>query len=158
MFQANKIITDRTIDKRQFVCMQVGSSNVGIDSSKGAAGGRLIKLKKIKSIAPPDDVMQAFTKMPATEEAYDLLMSHYRNTHTTMKGVLDSKGDIKYCAMSSMGRDVFAVYETEDESFVICNAVIVNKEGFNDDIVVTKIWSWPASTCSASTRRCASST
>ena len=138
MFQASKIIADKPIDKTQFVCLQLGSSNVGIDSSKGAAGGWLIKLKKIKSIAPPDDVMQAFSKMPATEEAYDLLMSQHRNTHTTMKGVLDSKGDIKYCAMSSMGRDVFAVYEAEDESFVVCNAAINNKEGFNDDIVVQK--------------------
>ncbi len=119
-------------------CLQLGSSNVGSDSSKGAAGGWLVKLKKIKSIAAPDDVMQAMTKMPATEEAYDVLMSQHRNTHTTMKGVLSDKVDIKYCAVSSMGRDVFAVYEAEDESFVICNAAINNKEGFNDDIVVKK--------------------
>ena len=138
MFQASKIIADRPIDKTQFVCLQLGSSNVGSDSSKGAAGGWLVKLKKIKSIAPPDDVMQAMTKMPATEEAYDLLMSQHRSTHTTMKGVLSDKVDIKYCALSSMGRDVFAVYEDEDRSFVICNAAISNKEGFNDDIVVHK--------------------
>jgi len=138
MFQASKIIADKPIDKTQFVCLQLGSSNVGSDSSKGAAGGWLVKLKKIKSIAPPDDVMQAMTKMPATEEAYDLLMSQHRSTHTTMKGVLSDKVDIKYCAVSSMGRDVFAVYEDEDKSFVICNAAISNKEGFNDDIVVPK--------------------
>jgi hypothetical protein len=136
MFQASKIIADRPIDRTKFVCLQIDSSNVGIDSSKGAAGGWLIKLKKIKSISPPDDVMQTITKMPATEEAYDLLMSQHRSTHATMKGVLSDKVDIKYCAVSSMGRDVFAVYE--DESFVICNAAINNKEGFTDEIVVQR--------------------
>jgi hypothetical protein len=136
MFQASKIIADRVIGKTQFVCLQVGSSNVGLDSSKGAAGGWLIKLKKIKSIAPPDDVMQALTKMPATEEAYDLLMSQHRNTHTSMKGVLSDKVEVKYSAVSSMGRDVFAVYE--NNSFVICNSGIINKEGFTDEIVVHK--------------------
>jgi hypothetical protein len=80
--------------------------------------------------------MQAMTKMPATEEAYDLLMSQHRSTHATMKGVLSDKVDIKYCAVSSMGRDVFAVYE--DESFVICNAAINNSEGFTDEIHVQK--------------------
>lgn len=136
MFQASKIIADKPIDKTQFVCLQIGSSNVGTDSSKGAAGGWLIKLKKIKSIAPPEDVMQALTKMPATEDAYDVLMSQHRATHATMKGVLSDKVDIKYCAVSSMGRDVFAVYDADDKAFVICNAAINNKEGFTDEIVV----------------------
>ena len=131
MFQASKIISEKAIDKMQYVCLQVGSS-----TSTGAAAGYLLKLKKIKSITPPEDVMQALTKMPAPEEAYELLMSQYRSTHATMKGVLDSKVEIKYCAVSSMGRDVFAVYE--DESFVICNAAINNKEGFTDEIVVCK--------------------
>ena len=137
MFQASKIMADRPIDKTQFVCLQLGSSNVGIDSSKGAAGGWLIKLKKIKSIAPPDDVMQAMTKMPATEEAYDTLMSQHRSTYTTMKGVLSDKVEIKYCAVASMGRDVFAAYDADD-GFVICNAAISNSEGFTDEIFVPK--------------------
>ena len=137
MFQASKIIADRVIDKTQFVCLQIGSSNVGTDSSKGAAGGWLIKLKKIKSIAPPEDIMQALTKMPATEEAYDMLMSNHRGTYATMKGVLDSKVEIKYCAVSSMGRDVFAAYDADD-GFVICNAAINNSEGFTDEIFVPK--------------------
>ena len=81
--------------------------------------------------------MQALTKMPATEEAYELLMSQYRSTHATMKGVLDSKVEIKYCAVSSMGRDVFAAYDADD-GFVICNAAINNSEGFTDEIFVPK--------------------
>ena len=137
MFQASKIIADKPIDKTQFVCLQIGSSNVGSDSSKGAAGGWLIKLKKMKSIAPPEDLMQALTKMPATEEAYDNLMSNHRGTYATMKGVLDSKVEVKYCAVSSMGRDVFAAYDAED-GFVICNAAINNSEGFTDEIFVPK--------------------
>jgi hypothetical protein len=129
MFQASKIISDRCIDKMQYVCLQVGSSNC-----TGAAGGWLFKLKKVKSIVQPDDVMQAMAKMPATEEAYDQLMSQYRSTHATMKGVLSDKVDIKYCAVSSMGRDVFAVHE--EDGFVICNAAINNSEGFTYEIHV----------------------
>ena len=130
MFQTSKVLSDKLISKLQFVCLQVGSSNV-----TGAGAGYLIKLKKIKSISPPDDLMQAVTRMPKTEEAYEVLMGHYRTTYPTMKGVISDKLDVKYCAVSSMGRDVFADYDAE-EGFVICNAAIENKEGFTDEIVV----------------------
>jgi hypothetical protein len=117
----------------EYVYLQVGSSN-----STGAAAGYLFKLEKIKSMDPPEDVMHwVLTKMPATEEAYELLMSQHRTTHGNMKGSLSDKVDIKYCVVSSMGHDVFAVYDA-DEGFVICNVVINNKEGFTDEIVVHK--------------------
>lgn len=131
MFQGGKMMSDRVINKTQYVCLQLGSSN-----STAAEKGYLLNLKKIKSIAPPEDVMQALTKMPATEDAYDDLMSQHRATHATMKGVLSDKLDIKFSAVSSMGRDVFAVHDAEDKAFIICNAALNNKEGFTDEIVV----------------------
>jgi hypothetical protein len=73
--------------------------------------------------------------MPATEEAYELLMEQYRSAYPTMKGGISDKLDVKYCVVSTMGRDVFASYDAE-EGFVICNAAINNKEGFTDEIVV----------------------
>ena len=130
MFQSSKIVSDKPISKMQFVCLQVASSNV-----TGAAAGYLLKLKKIKHIPPPEDLMQALTKLPQTEEAYEVLMEQCRSTHQTMKGVISDKLDVKYCVVSSMGRDVFATYDDE-EGFVICNAAINNKEGFTDEIVV----------------------
>ena len=130
MFQASKIISDNPISKMQFVCLQVASSNV-----TGASAGYLLKLKKIKHIPPPEDLMHALTKMPQTEEAYEVLMEQYRSTHPTIKGAISDKLDVKYCVISSMGRDVFATYDDE-EGFVICNAAINNKEGFTDEIVV----------------------
>ena len=130
MFQATKIIADKCISKMQYVCLQIGSGNV-----TGASAGYLLKLKKIKYIPPPEDLMHALTKLPQTEEAYEVLMEQYRSTYTTMKGGISDKFDIKYCFVSSMGRDVFADYDGE-EGFVICNATINNKEGFTDEIVV----------------------
>ena len=130
MFQATKIISQKPIAKMDFVALQVASSNV-----TGAAAGYLLKLKKIKSIAPPDDLMLALTKMPQSEEAYADLMEEYRTTYTTLKGVISDKLDVKYCVVSSMGRDVFADYDA-DEGFVICNACIRNKEGFTDEIAI----------------------
>ena len=130
MFQASKIISDKPISKMQFVCLQVASSNV-----TGASAGYLLKLKKIKHIPPPEDLMHALTKMPQSEEAYEVLMEQYRSTHPTIKGAISDKLDVKYCVISSMGRDVFATYDDED-GFVICNAAIKNKEGFTDEIVV----------------------
>jgi len=132
MFQATKILSQRPIAKLDFVALQVASSNV-----TGAAAGYLLKLKKIKSIATPEDLMMALTKMPQSEDAYAELMEEYRSTYTTLKGVISDKLDIKYCVVSSMGRDVFAVYDAED-GYVICNACIKNKEGFTDEIVVAK--------------------
>lgn len=79
--------------------------------------------------------MHALTKMPQTEEAYEVLMEQYRSTYTTMKGGISDKLDTKYCVVSSMGRDVFADYDAE-EGFLICNAAINNKEGFTDEILV----------------------
>jgi hypothetical protein len=114
----------------QFVCLQVASSNV-----TGASAGYLLKLKKIKYIPPPEDLMNALTKMPQNEEAYEVLMEQHRSTHPTIKGAISDKLDVKYCVVSSMGRDVFATFD-EEEDFVICNAAINNKEGFTDEIVV----------------------
>ena len=130
MFQASKIVSDRPISKMQFVCLQVASSNV-----TGAAAGYFLKLRKIKHIPAPEDLMHALTKMPQTEEAYEVLTEQCRSTHQTMKGVISDKLDVKYCVISSMGRDVFATHDDE-EGFVICNAAINNKEGFTDEIVV----------------------
>lgn len=130
MFQASKIIADKNISKMEFVCLQVASSNV-----TGATAGYLLKLKKIRYIPPPDDLMHALAKMPATEDAYEQLMEQYRSAYPTMKGGISDKLDVKYCVVSSMGRDVFASYD-EEEGFVICNAAINNKEGFTDEIVV----------------------
>jgi hypothetical protein len=48
MFQATKIIADKSISKMQYVCLQIGSGNV-----TGASAGYLLKLKKIKYIPPP---------------------------------------------------------------------------------------------------------
>jgi hypothetical protein len=130
MFQASKVIAEKNISKMEFVCLQVASSN-----STGATAGYLLKLKKLRYSPPPDDLMHALTKMPATEEAYELLMEQYRSAYPTMKGGISDKLDVKYCVVSSMGRDVFASYDAE-EGFVICNAAINNKEGFTDEIVV----------------------
>jgi hypothetical protein len=52
-----------------------------------------------------------------------------------MKGDISDKLETKYCVVFSMGRDVFADYDTE-EGFLICNAGINNKKGFTDEIVV----------------------
>jgi hypothetical protein len=130
MFQASKILSDKPISKMQFVCLQVASSNV-----TGASAGYLLKLKKIKYIPPPEDLMYALTKMPQNEEAYEVLMEQHRSTHQPIKGAISDKLDVKYCVVSSMGRDVFATFD-EEEGFVICNAAINNKEGFTDEIVV----------------------
>lgn len=130
MFQPTKMLADNLISKLQYVCLQVASGNV-----TGASAGYLLKLKKIKAIPPPQDLMHALAKLPQTEEAYELLMEHHRNTYTTMKGGISDKLDIKYCVVSSMGRDVFADYDAE-EGFLICNAAINNKEGFTDEIFV----------------------
>lgn len=130
MFQSTKLLSDKLITKLQYVCLQVASGNV-----TGASAGYLLKLKKIKYIPPPEDLMHALTKLPQTEEAYELLMEQYRSTYSTMKGGISDKLDIKYCVVSSMGRDVFADYDVE-EGFLICNAAINNKEGFTDEIVV----------------------
>ena len=130
MFQSSKIVSDKPISKMQFVCLQVASSNV-----TSAAAGYLLKLKKVKHIPAPEDLMHALTKMPQTEEAYEVLMEQCRSTHQTMKGVISDKLDVKYCVISSMGHDVFATHDDE-EGFVICNAAINNKEGFTDEIVV----------------------
>ena len=131
MFQPTKMMADSLISKLQYVCLQVASGNV-----TGASVGYLLKLKKIKAIPPPQDLMHALTKLPQTEEAYEALMEQYRSTYyTTMKGGISDKLDTKYCVVSSMGRDVFADHEV-DEGFLICNAAINNKEGFTDEIVV----------------------
>jgi hypothetical protein len=130
MFQSTKLLSDKLISKLQYVCLQVASGNV-----TGASVGYLLKLKKIKYIPPPQDLMQTLAKMPQTEEAYEVLMQHYRGTYTTMKGGISDKLDIKYCVVSSMGRDVYAAYDAE-EGFLICNAAINNKEGFTDEILV----------------------
>lgn len=132
MFQSTKMLSDKLISKLQYVCLQVASGNV-----TGASAGYLLKLKKIKYIPPPQDLMHTLTKMPQTEEAYEVLMQNYRNTYTSMKGGISDKLDIKYCVVSSMGRDVFADYDAE-EGFLICNAAINNKEGFTDEIVVSE--------------------
>jgi len=130
MFQSSKIIAEQCITKMQYVCLQIASGNV-----TGASAGYLLKLKKIKYIPPPADLMHALKKMPKSEEAYETLMEEYRTTYTTMKGGISDKFDIKYCVVSSMGRDVFADYDGE-EGYIICNATINNKEGFTDEIVV----------------------
>jgi hypothetical protein len=130
MFQASKVISEKAISKTEFVCLQVASSNV-----TGATAGYLLKLKKIRYIPPPDDLMHALSNMPRTEDAYEALMEQYRSAYPTMKGGISDKLDVKYCVVSSMGRDVFASYDAED-GFVICNAAINNKEGFTDEIVV----------------------
>jgi len=130
MFQSTKLLSDQLISKMQYVCLQVASGNV-----TGASAGYLLKLKKIKYIPPPQDLMHALTKMPQTEEAYEVLMEQYRTTYTTMKGGISDKLDTKYCVVSSMGHDVFADYDAE-EGFLICNAAINNKEGFTDEILV----------------------
>ena len=130
MFQGSKVIADKIISKMQFVCLQVASSNV-----TGASAGYLLKLKKIKHIPPPEDLMSALTKMPQSEDAYEVLMQNFRSTHPTMKGVISDKLEVKYCVTSEMGRDVYATYD-EEEGFIICNAAINNKEGFTDEIVV----------------------
>jgi hypothetical protein len=103
MFQSTKLLSDKLITKLQYVCLQVASGNV-----TGASAGYLLKLKKIKSIPPPPDLMHTLTKMPQSEEAYEVLMEQYRSTYTTMKGGLSDKLDTKYCVVSSMGHDVFA--------------------------------------------------
>ena len=130
MFQSAKILSETAIPKLSFVCLQVASSNV-----TGASAGYLLKLKKLKSIPAPADLMQVMAKIPRTEAAYDSLMGEYRSTYPTMTGCISDRLEVKYCAVTSMGGDVFADYDGAD-GFVICNAAIDNKEGFTDEIVV----------------------
>lgn len=130
MFQSAKIMSDGGIPKLNFVCLQIASSNVS-----GASAGYLLKLKKIKAIPAPPDLMHAMARIPRTEAAYDVLMGEYRSTYPSMTGSISDRLEVKYCAVSSMGSDVFADYDGGD-GFVICNAAIDNKEGFTDEIVV----------------------
>ncbi len=130
MFQPTKILSETAIPKLNFVCLQIASSNVS-----GASAGYLLKLKKIKSIPAPADLMHSMAKIPRTEAAYDVLMGEYRSTYPSMTGSISDRLEVKYCAVSSMGSDVFADYDGAD-GFVICNAAIDNKEGFTDEIVV----------------------
>jgi hypothetical protein len=63
---------DWLLDPSDITISNSASSNV-----TGATAGYLLKLKKIRYIPPPDDLMHALTKMPATEEAYEMLMEQF---------------------------------------------------------------------------------
>jgi len=61
------------------------------------------------------------------EDAYEVLMEQYRSAYPTIKGGISDKLDVKYCVVSSMGRDVFASYDAE-EDFVIATRQSTRKD------------------------------
>jgi hypothetical protein len=110
------------------LALQLTSGNVD-----AATKGYLVKLKKAKILASVD-LSATLTKLPHTEEQFDMLSSKYRTDFPGMKGSLDSSNDLWCFAMQSLGPDA-CVFE-HDDGFLISNSMTGSCECFRDDIFV----------------------